>query len=246
MKRKINSKLTIMSAAAAALTMISLLSGCSSKKDVDGDLSGTPAKGTDTPKQTEMNVDTTAPAVEGAGNTSKNAVTNASKNTATTAVKKSDDTSNEADVADQFDFGGSVDGSTGNGNASGEVNDGYDQQAYENLGIKVYLHGTNEEQAQQWADALNEAYPNLNMTCNGTGAGPDIAGKEEMWDLSEEEVDAKIIDALGGKDWHDCNIGELANAMPWAGRTQLGSEISNYFYDQTYRAFNWGDYHIIG
>lgn len=161
-------------------------------------------------------------------------------------VKKSEESDNEVTIMDQSAFDQEFNGGQVSGNVSSGDNESYDQQAYENLGIKVYLHGTNEEQAQQWADALNEAYPNLNMTCNGNASGPAIPPNEDKYTMSPEEIDAKIMEALGGKDWHDCNIGELANAIPWCGGTELGMEISLYFGEQTARSFNWGDYHIIG
>lgn len=125
----------------------------------------------------------------------------------------------------------------------------YNQDIYDKIGVKVTLTGSNEEQARQYVDACKAAYPSLPWTCNGTSAGVDVSSLREetsvdVWSMTEEEVDALINERLAGRDYHDLSLEELYSLLDLAGPTDFGMEIFGYFSDLTYRAFNFGGYHV--
>ena len=117
----------------------------------------------------------------------------------------------------------------------------YNQDIYDKIGVKVTLTGSNEEQARQYYEACKAAYPSLPWYYNGTGAGVDVWAEG----VTDEEVDAMINERLAGRDYHDLSLEELCSLMDLTGRTVLGCEIDSYFESLTYKAFNFGGYHIL-
>lgn len=118
----------------------------------------------------------------------------------------------------------------------------YDKDAYEKLGIKVKLTGTNEEMAQQYYNACVEAYPDLPWGVTGSGVSIDISSlrSETSIDVSimqSEEIDALINEKLAGRDYHDLDLYELYELQAYTGMSELGIEISKYFNDLTGKDF---------
>lgn len=129
----------------------------------------------------------------------------------------------------------------------------YNQDIYDKIGVKVTLTGSNEEQARQYYEACKAAYPSLPWYNNGNSAGVNVTSLEESsgfdaWaeGVTDESVDAIINEKLAGRDYHDLNIEELADIMPYVSRgTTFGCEIGMYFDELTHRDFNFGGYHIL-
>lgn len=122
----------------------------------------------------------------------------------------------------------------------------YDPITYEKLGIKVELSGTNAEMAQQYYDAVSNAYPNLPWDNGGNSVSIDWGNKvDEAWAeakaTSIDEVSAKLDSILSGRDYHELSLEELYSVMGYAsvvGRV----DIMSYFSEQTHKDFIAGDY----
>lgn len=111
--------------------------------------------------------------------------------------------------------------------APGNV-ENYDAEAYEKLGIKVVLSGSNAEQAQQYYDACVAAYPNL----------PWSYGDRQVA-IRTSEVSSQFDSMLAGRDYHDLSIEELYSIIGYcevAGRY----DIIDYFNEQTSKDFTSG------
>lgn len=123
----------------------------------------------------------------------------------------------------------------------------YDQEAYEKLGIKVNLHGTNEEQAQQYYDACVAAHPTLpwNHGSNSVSISTyelECSVREETDGMSDFEIEAIGISKLNGKNYKDASLEELYNAIPYfyVACTDYSVECINYWMDVTHKTFTFG------
>ena len=119
----------------------------------------------------------------------------------------------------------------------------YNQDIYEKLGIKVELSGTNEEQARQYYEACKEAYPNLPWVGTSNQVAVDVSSLRsetiDVWSMTDEECDALLQDRLAGRDYHDLSLEELAQIVADFGPvTEFSAEIDRYFNDLTGRDFN--------
>lgn len=126
----------------------------------------------------------------------------------------------------------------------------YDQDIYEKLGVQVKLSGTNEQQAQQYYDAVSAAYPSLPWGNNGINVSVDVSSLRsetsvDIWSMTDEEYDRLLNERLAGRDYADIPLEELAKiTADFPAATELSAAIETYFNDLTSRDFNAGGYHV--
>lgn len=123
------------------------------------------------------------------------------------------------------------------------IND-YSQDVYEKLGVKVKLEGTNEEQAQQYYDAVVAAHPTLPWDYGANNVSLNLIDKfieteNEIGDMSAEEVSVILDEKLAGRDYHDLSVEELYDISGYANFANR-MEILSYLAELTGRDFNFG------
>lgn len=114
----------------------------------------------------------------------------------------------------------------------------YDQALFEATGIQATLSGEPAEQAHQYFDALNNAYPGHFIgDDSGVGLLIDDAKESDAWSIGLDGCDAKVASVLAGRNYTDVPIGELLAIREYAMNSNSYKYVADYLSNLFTRTF---------
>lgn len=122
--------------------------------------------------------------------------------------------------------------------------DNYDQTLYEATGLKVELVGEPAEQAHQYLDALNTAYPGyFQGSDQSAGISIDDSQRADARAIGPEECDNIVAGVLAGRSYTDVPVGELLAIKEYANFSNSYVDVYIYLSNMFNRTFAPG--HVV-
>lgn len=258
MKKEIRKMICFMSVTAALAAVTSLFASCgkditenSSLSDTSENSSVSETTSSISPETTtSITISETSVSTTTKTTSDDNAVHSTTTIATTTKNENKDSTPDENDIDNKDNDAPKVvfvpvdDEFIDNPDPSQNNTNDYNQDVYEKLGVKVKLEGTNEQQAQQYYDAVVAAHPTLPWGHGSSSVGLNLIDKfieteNEIGDMSAEEVSVILDEKLAGRDYHDLSVEELYDISGYANYADR-MDIIDYLNDTTSRDFNFG------